>query len=740
MTTSSADLTWTNAGLELDFSLRSGPVKIIDIRTSGAKDDRTATLARARQPLVEIAIPEFGHGGDESKLIETPIGKRLTYVEHRIDRDETLDRLTITQRDDLTGIVVDSVLEVVKGSPAVRSTNVVSLARGARPVRLQHVASFATAAVISDDLASLDIWSGANSPRAEGRWSPRPLRTPGLRNIDPHERGEFSWSGWQVSGFGSRSTLSHAPAGALVNRKSGTTLAWQVEHNGGWMWEVGELADRARGITPPDRRVRSPHPAGVMQGDSSHDGAYVIVAGPTESRHSWSKVLQQGDSFRTVSATFTIGASLDAALGNLARHRRAARRRRPQDGTLPVIFNDYMNTLVGDPTEDKLLPLIDAAAAVGADYFCVDAGWYDDDDGWWNAVGDWEASTTRFPSGLANVLSHIRRRGMVPGLWMEPEVIGVASKAAQDLPDDAFITRDDVRVNVNDRYFLDMRSPAALAHLDASVDRMIGEYGAAYFKFDYNTTPGTGLDRDADSLGDGLLQNNRALLTWIRGVLDRYPDLLIESCSGGGGRTDFAMLGELHIASTSDQENPLAYPAVAVGSLAQILPEQSGNWAYPQPEMTDQEIAFAMTVGLAGRLYLAGVLSAMSEHQLSIVRAGVQAHNATKHFIATAVPFFPLGFPDWDDSWVAVGFQGEGASADEQLLIVWALPGADPEVKIPIRCSGGTSPQLQRVYPSEELASGWNVDATPGSLHISRPEGLPTAAMFRIISEGTKHD
>ena len=42
----------------------------------------------------------------------------------------------------------------------------------------------------------------------------------------------------------------------------------------------------------------------------------------------------------------------------------------------PVIFNDYMNCLFGDPTTDKLIPLIDAAAEAGCEYYCIDCGWY----------------------------------------------------------------------------------------------------------------------------------------------------------------------------------------------------------------------------------------------------------------------------------------------------------------------------------------------------------------------------
>lgn len=104
-----------------------------------------------------------------------------------------------------------------------------------------------------------------------------------------------------------------------------------------------------------------------------------------------------------------------------------------------MIYNDYMNTLMGDPTTEKLLPLIKAAGAAGAEVFVIDAGWYDDDaQGWWDAVGAWEPAGRRFPGGIHEVLDAIRQHGMTPGLWLEPEVVGVRSPLAHSLPPEAF--------------------------------------------------------------------------------------------------------------------------------------------------------------------------------------------------------------------------------------------------------------------------------------------------------------
>jgi alpha-galactosidase len=86
---------------------------------------------------------------------------------------------------------------------------------------------------------------------------------------------------------------------------------------------------------------------------------------------------------------------------------------------------------MGDPITEKLPPLVDAAADVGAEYFRVDAGWYDEDGGWWDGVGEWVPSKRRFPGGFGEVVDRIRARGMAPGLWLEPEVVGVRSEVVR---------------------------------------------------------------------------------------------------------------------------------------------------------------------------------------------------------------------------------------------------------------------------------------------------------------------
>jgi alpha-galactosidase len=724
---------WSTARFAVRLLAEEGPVRLVDLTPGPAFDVPfdPARYARAHQPLVEIMSPLYGNdtSSNSNRHSGTHLGNTLRYVRHEESTVDGVDRLVVEQTDAETGLTTKSLFEVLPGVAAVRTSTTVSVAEGRTPQVLWAVTSFATGAGISDAVNDLDVWRADCTWAAENRWAAQPLRAPGLVTTQPQAPGETIRSCISAFSTSTWSSGTYVPAGAVQNRRSGQTLAWQLEHNGAWLWEVGERPGATDGLN--DRPVGADEAAGPPSHEHRRDGAYVAALGPTDTLHHWSVTVGAGKAFTSVPVTFTVASDFDEAFGRLATHRRAARRSHPQNDTLPVIFNDYMDTLEGDPTEAKLLPLIDAAAEVGSEYFCIDAGWYDDTAGWWSSVGDWVPSTVRFPRGLGFVVEHIRSRGMVPGLWLEPEVVGVTSSAASTLPTSAFLQRGGVRVRERDRYLLDLRSPEARAHLDRSVDRLVDELGVGYFKLDYNVTPGPGTDRDAESVGDGLLQHNRALLTWLDSVLDRHPTLVLENCGSGALRSDFGMLSHLQLQSTSDQQDPLLYPMIAVGSLVHVLPEQAAHWAYPQSSMSDEEIVFTMCTGLAGRLYQSGLIDRMDEDQRALVAAGVEAHKATRAELARSTPRFPTGLPSWNSEWVTVAFD----AGDDTLVLAWRQQHASPEVILELPHLGSADVTITQVYPPTGTLPEWNAVRTPTGLTLKTSDTVAAARMLRLRRE-----
>jgi alpha-galactosidase len=277
------------------------------------------------------------------------------------------------------------------------------------------------------------------------------------------------------------------------------------------------------------------------------------------SDHDWKLQLDAGQSFTTVPVALThVMGDSDEAFACLTRYRRAIRRKHKYNEALPIIFNDYMNCLMGDPTEDKIKALMDPVVQAGAEYFVIDAGWYADDSGWWDDVGLWKPSKLRFPSGFKNLLDFIRSKGLIPGVWLEPEVIGVRSEVAKQLPEAAFFQEHGKRVMEKGRYQLDYRHPSVIERMDKIVDDLVENSHVGYFKFDYNIEVIQGTDIDGNA-GAAALEHNRAYLKWINGLYDRHPGLVIESCSSGAQRMDYAMLAVHSIQSTSDQQDPVRY-------------------------------------------------------------------------------------------------------------------------------------------------------------------------------------
>jgi alpha-galactosidase len=645
-------------------------------------------------PLAEVTTANHGSTWSSSRLVGSAIGERLRHRSHRTLSEEDWHVLVVELHDEESGLVVEVTYRSPDGIPVLRG-EVLVRNEGSAPLRLESVTSLVAVGLAPDDA---DVLWAENDWLAECRWRHEPMRLTSPDRGGRH-RAARPKGGFVVAGQGVWSSCGHLPMGGLTDRTTGRTWVWQIEHNGGgWRWECGE-----------------------------HDGVgQVALFGPEDRDHGWSRVLAPGEQFRTVPAAlaFSADGGPDAAFGALTRYRRVARRPHPDHERLPIIFNDYMNCLMGDPTTAKLLPLVDAAAGAGAEYFVIDAGWYAEEaESWWDTVGAWQPSRTRFPGGLRELLDHIRQRGMVPGLWLEPEVVGVRSPLAASLPEEAFFRRDGVRVVDSARYHLDLRHPAARAHLDEVVDRLVGRWGVGYLKLDHNINPGSGTSAGpAESPADGLLGHNRAHLDWLDGVLDRHPHLVLENCGSGGMRMDHALLSRLQLQSTSDQQNLDRYAPIAASAPTAVTPEQCAVWAYPQPEDSLDEVAFTMASALLGRVHLSGQIADLTPQARALVHEAMAVYRTIRADLPRAVPVWPLGLPGWDDPWLALAM----VTPSTTHLTVWRRPGGADTVTLPLPALSDVD--VCRLYPASSAAvARWS----PGELEVTLPSA-PSAVLYRL--------
>lgn len=698
VTTAAGTVTLANDVLELVLTHdAAGPVRVLRLGAPGAARDLPGT-----QPVVELVTVDGGRTPASDRLAGGTVSTRLRHTGHRLERDGARQVLVVEQAEDGGSLRVTLRLELWDGVAAVRAratTSVVDDADGPRQLLAVTPLALAVGVGGTGDPDALAVSLAENQWIGESRWRTQPLRAAGLPDLRlAAHGGTGARGGLSRTSRGLWSTGDSQPVGVLT-AAGGSAWAWQIESTAGWRWEVGEHGT----------------------------GAYLALAGPTDLDHGWSLLLEPGEQHVSPAVAVAVGADLDAAVAGLTGVRRAVRRPHPDVTGLKVVFNDYMNTLMGDPTTAKVLPLVDAAADAGAEVFCIDCGWYDDTDGWWWSVGEWQPSTTRFPGGLTELLDRIRDRGLVAGLWLEPEVVGVSSPVADRLPDDAFLQRNGQRLVEHGRYHLDLRHPAARAHVDEAVDRLVG-MGVGFFKLDYNINPVAGTDVGADSPAEGLVGHAAAHRDWLAGVLDRHPDLIVENCSSGAMRADPELLRLVTLQSTSDQQDPLAYPPIAASAPLAMLPEVAGSWAYPQPEMSDEQIAFTLCTGMLGRLYLSGRIDGMTVPQRSLVAEGVAAHKRLRADVAEGLPRWPLGVEQWERPWVAAAVD----AADATHLTLWRRPGADAAVEVPLPQHRGHDLVVTTTFPTRlgSWSTAW--DADRGVLTVEAAGDEPAARTLRL--------
>jgi alpha-galactosidase len=605
--------------------------------------------------------PDDHHG---LKLTGGSPGARLIYKGRREVSTPIGKRLIIYHFDPALGLNVESIYEAFENISVVRrSTRVTNNGRQSAGIEYLSSAMLYNLASPRRFEQDLRIHFAYNTWQAEAQWKTVKPSQAGFM-----DNGNFVVSPASFDSIGTWSTQRYLPMGIVENTELGLTWFWQIEHNGSWHWELANTGAKA---------------------------VYAYIGGPDELHgHAW-KNLKPGESYTTIPAAVgCVRGGFEQAVEALTHYRRTACvRPRSDTRKRPVIFNDYMNCLEGDPTTAKEMPLIDAAAAAGCEYFVIDAGWYAElNENWWGSVGAWQPSKTRWPGGLQLVLDRIRSKGMIPGLWLEPEVVGINSPL-KDKPDAWFFQRHNKRVIDHTRYLLDLRNPEVRAYLHSVVDRLVGEYKVGYIKMDYNVDGLEGTEYLADSPGQGLLEHNRALLSWLDEVLSRYPDLTIENCGSGGGRMEYAMLSHLQLQSSSDQEDYRLYPAIAVGESAAVLPEQLAIWSYQLANGDADAAAFNQVNALLFRIHQSGHLAELSPDSFAQVRAGLQIYkDKIRPHIDKAVPYYPLGLPDITDrvSPIALGMR----SPESNFIAVWRLRG-DARVHLP-----NADPKMTVLYPS----------------------------------------
>ncbi len=260
--------------------------------------------------------------------------------------------------------------------------------------------------------------------------------------------------------------------------------------------------------------------------------------------------------------------SFDTAIQNLHSHLRESVLKKVGDGLQPVIYNHW-GYLEHEISEEALKAEIDIAAEVGAELFVVDAGWYGDKDtDWWNYTGDWQAGD-RLPNDLFPVFDYAHSKGLKCGLWVELESAACKSRLAQEHPDWLLS-----RYGNKDERHLDLSKPEVVQHIESEAIRIIERYKLDMFRLDYNSNQYEG----GFNLVDGRMENTlwrqmEAVYSLWERISRRFPNLQLETCAAGGGRTDIGIVSRFTTTWVTDW-NRLPRGIRILNGMSMVLPPE----------------------------------------------------------------------------------------------------------------------------------------------------------------------
>ncbi len=411
---------------------------------------------------------------------------------------------------------------------------------------------------------------------------------------------EPSWGGHAVrcerfGVTGSYAVNKFFPVMAVEDEKNELFWGASLAHNASWQFEILR------------RGIETQISGGLADREFGH----------------WMKTVSSGASFKTPESWLTVcgGSDKEEVFRRLTSALDEAVDNGPEcEQSLPVLFNEYCTTW-GNPSHENICDILKAIRGRGFEYFVIDAGWYKLPDVPWDAsMGDYEVSDELFKDGLDRTVAAINEAGMKAGLWFEIDNVGTASKAYTD--EEHLLKRDGAVLTTTSRRFWDLRQDYVREYLSERVIGTLKKYGFEYMKIDCNDTIGIGCD-GAESLGEGLRQNQEGSLEFIKKVKCEIPGIILENCASGGHRLEPLMMSECAMASFSDAHECEEIPVIAANLHRLILPRQSQIWAVIRKEDTLKRIAYSIANTFLGRMCISGDVWLLSSAQWAVIDEGI---------------------------------------------------------------------------------------------------------------------
>ena len=265
-------------------------------------------------------------------------------------------------------------------------------------------------------------------------------------------------------------------------------------------------------------------------------------------------------------------------------YRERLARGRWRDRDRPVLMNNWEGTYF-DFTEGRLLGMAGVARELGIELFVLDDGWFgrrDRDD---SSLGVWFVDRRKLPAGLDGLARRIEDLGLRFGLWIEPEMVSERSELFAAHPDWAIGIPGRPRSEGRNQFVLDLSRAEVRDHLFSVLANVLGGAPITYLKWDMNRyiTEPYSLSLPPERQGEFFHRYILGVYELYDRLTSAFPEILFESCAGGGGRFDPGLLAFAPQGWTSDDTDAverlriqwgtsLVYPLSSMGAHVSAVP------------------------------------------------------------------------------------------------------------------------------------------------------------------------
>jgi alpha-galactosidase len=573
--------------------------------------------------------------------------------------------------------------------------------RGAASIQLRRALSFSVD--LPCEAAGLDLVA------SDGGWARE--RTPQRRRLGPGKAELGSRKG--VSGHGS--SPNAILASPDTSEDHGEAWAAALMYSGDWSIAV----------------------------ERSEDGGFRFQGGLHTELFSWR--LGPGEAFHCPAAVLAHSSEGFAGLSRLL-HAFTLRNVMPAGWagrTRPVLLNSWEATYF-DYREEDLLAIARGAAALGAELFVLDDGWFGRRDDATTSLGDWTPDPRKLPGGLAPLAEAVHGLGLGFGLWIEPESVSRESDYYRTHPDQVLALEGREAAEGRNQLLLDLARPEVLEEVRSRIASLLRSARIDYVKWDMNR-PYSRAGSPAFPAGEARHRSVLGFYALARALTADFPGILFEGCSGGGGRLDYGVLSFFPQVWLSDNTDPtwrapmedhasLFFPAIALCAHLSASPNhQTGRVT---------GLAARSRVAMAGVFGLELDPRRLPPDEAKAVAADIAWYKANRgtlqlgqHSRLCAAAVDGSGR---DGDWARLAVSADGRRA----IILWMRPRTIP-VPAPVRLRlPGLDPDLTYALSSPDLPA-FGSRAYTGRELVARgfefeiPQGAePAALAFEIQATG----